>query len=60
MFAVIGVDGDDDDDYGDGQVVGEKKNAVMTLLTAVNSYNSTLFMSCKDDFYEMRSGLWTW
>ena len=51
MFAVIGVDGDDDDDYGDGQVVGEKKNAVMTLLTAVNSYNSTLFMSYRRCVY---------
>ena len=48
MFAVIGVDGDD---YGDGQVVGEKKNAVMTLHTAVNSYNSTLFMSYRRCVY---------
>ena len=51
MFAVIGADGDDDDDYGDGQVVGEKKNAVMTLHTAVNSYNSTLLMSYRRCVY---------
>lgn len=43
MFALTGVDGDDDDDIMI-MVVVEKKNVVMTLHTAVNSYNPTLFM----------------